>query len=56
MKDPLCLLCCSGCAAVRFREQCIILPAYWDDGGLPAALDTVLSTYVRPAVLLIDTW
>ncbi len=42
--------------AVRFRGTCTDDPVYWGDGALPAAIDLVLSTYVEPAIVLIDTW
>jgi hypothetical protein len=41
---------------VRFREMCTDDPIYWSEGALPSAMDLVLSTYVEPAILLIDTW
>lgn len=44
--------------AVRFRNECAsaVNGQYWSEGGLPAALDLVLSTVERPAVALLDTW
>lgn len=47
-------------AAVRYREKCATphskIPQLYGAGALPAALDLVLSTVKRPAVVLIDGW
>lgn len=41
--------------AVRFRQNCLYDgPASFSPGGLPSALDDFLSTYEKPAVLLIN--
>lgn len=42
--------------SVRFRSECLSDSIIWSAGTLPAAMDLVLSTYKRPAVVLIDTW
>lgn len=39
--------------AVRMRELCMSM---FKPEALLAALDSVLDTFVRPAVVLIDTW
>ncbi len=42
--------------AVRFRAACLSDVDIWGEGTLPSAMDLVLSTYKKPAVVLIDTW
>ncbi|GAB4821409.1 hypothetical protein N2152v2_008455 [Parachlorella kessleri] len=42
--------------SVRFREKCLSAPGIFGAGSLPSAMDAVLSTYKKPAVVLIDTW
>ena len=45
--------CASFNIAVRFREMCIFEnPAIWGPGGLPSAMDSVLSTFVPPAIMV----
>lgn len=39
------------------RKSCLLDdPDIWNPGGLPSALDAVLSTFQRPGVVVIDTW
>lgn len=45
--------------SVRMRENCLLQNPYgtiWSPGGLPSALDSVLSTFKRPGVVVVDTW
>lgn len=43
--------------SIRFRTSCMLeSAAIWSPGGLPSAIDMVLSTHASPAVMLIDTW
>jgi hypothetical protein len=39
------------------RENCLLeSPEIWGPGGLPSAMDAVLSTFQRPGLLVIDAW
>lgn len=43
--------------SVRMREACLLDSRnIWKPGGLPSALDAVLSTFKAPGVVAIDTW
>lgn len=43
--------------SVRMRETCLLDSRnIWKAGGLPSALDAVLSTFKAPGVVAIDTW
>ncbi|KAK9807895.1 hypothetical protein WJX72_012418 [[Myrmecia] bisecta] len=43
--------------SVRYRENCLYeSDDIWQPGGLPSALDAVISNHVSPAILVIDTW
>ncbi|KDD71717.1 hypothetical protein H632_c4510p0, partial [Helicosporidium sp. ATCC 50920] len=43
--------------SARFRTTCVFeSPAIWSPGGLPSAMDAVLSTFQPPGVMVIDTW
>jgi hypothetical protein len=43
--------------SVRMRESCMFeSPDIWSPGGLPSALDAVLSTFIRPAIIVVDAW
>ncbi|KAL6780335.1 hypothetical protein ACKKBF_B13530 [Auxenochlorella protothecoides x Auxenochlorella symbiontica] len=43
--------------SVRFRTSCMLESTnIWAPGGLPSAIDAVLSTAVAPAIMMIETW
>ncbi|KAK9816754.1 hypothetical protein WJX72_004692 [[Myrmecia] bisecta] len=43
--------------SVRFRDKCLWMsPTIWGPGGLPSAMDAVLSNLEQPAIMMIDTW
>ena len=43
--------------SVRFREACLLeSPEIWGPSGFPSAFDTVLSTFQRPGIIVLDTW
>lgn len=42
---------------VRFRSGCVIEGTdIWRPGGLPSAIDAVLSNFRPPGIMVIDTW
>lgn len=43
--------------SARTRNLCLFdSPGIWSAGGLPSALDAVISNFERPGVVVIDTW
>jgi hypothetical protein len=43
--------------AVRMRDTCLLDSTdIWNPGGLPSAMDAVISNFQPPGIVVIDTW